>query len=84
MCYYKYARSLVAIFSDTRDYEICEAAWKDPQNASQFWNDAFIKLSRPLPLPPSGTDRKKTRKSGSIGGDEDQSFCSSNMKMIAI
>ena len=46
-------------------------------NASQFWNDAFIKLSRPA-IAAGGTDRKKTRKSGSIGGDEDQSFCSSD------
>ena len=58
------------------DFEICESAWKDPANATMFWNDVFIKLNRPLPLPPNGSGEKKQETDGS--GTMDTAYYSSD------
>jgi len=35
-------------------FNLSEQAWLDPENDALLWDDVFIKLRRPMPLPPVG------------------------------
>ena len=34
------------------NFDICQAAWKDHTNSEMLWNDVFLKIDHPMPLPP--------------------------------